>query len=112
MNIDDIPRQLEELFDRSRAALDQQIAKARQVVGDLNAEKTGAAMTLAGLKDQIVKAKADLDAVLADLGQASNAVRLDREMAKARTELEQLKSETAKETKALETLTKQRREAE
>jgi chromosome segregation ATPase len=111
MSIDEIPGQLQELFDRSRAALDAQITKARKVVDNLNVEKTGAAKALADLKDEIVKAKAELDGVRADLGRTSNAVRLDRETAKARTELDRLTAENA-EAKALEARLKQCAEAD
>ena len=112
MNLDEIPERLEELFDRSRAALDQQIAKARKVVDSLNVEKTAAAKALGELKDQITKARAELDAVRADLGRASTAVQLDREIKKSRSELERLKGETAEEEKTLAALTKKRTEAE
>jgi chromosome segregation ATPase len=108
MTLDEIPDQLQELFDRSRAGLDAQITKARKVVDALNVEKTGAAKALAELKDQITKGKADLDAVLADQHRASSLVQLDREIAKARPELERLKAEITEQSKALETLVKQR----
>jgi hypothetical protein len=58
MDVDDIPQQLEELFDRSRAALDAQVTKARKAVDSLNVEKTSAAKALAELKDQYSQAKA------------------------------------------------------
>jgi septal ring factor EnvC (AmiA/AmiB activator) len=73
MNTDELPAQLEELFSRARAGLDQQITKARQIVDSLNVEKTGAADELTKLNDEIVKARADLDAVRADLGRTSDA---------------------------------------
>jgi chromosome segregation ATPase len=112
MNVEEIPRQLQELFDRSRAVLDAQITKARKVVNDLNAEKTGAAKALADLKDQITKAKVDLDAVVADLDRASNARRSDHELAKACAESERLTAENAKVATALEARLKQCAEAD
>jgi chromosome segregation ATPase len=112
MTLDDIPDQLQEIFDCARAALDQQITQARKVVDNLNAEKTGAAKALAELNDQITKGKADLEVVLADQHRASSLVHLDREITKARPELERLKAEIAEQSKALEALVKQRTEAE
>ena len=112
MDVDDIPGQLEELFDRSRAALDAQVTKARKAVDGLNAEKAAAAETLAELKDQITKARTELDSVRANLDRASNLRALNGELTKARAELEQLKDKTAKESTALEALTKQRTAAE
>ena len=112
MNLDEIPERLEELFDRSRAALDQQITKARKVVADLNAEKNATASFLADLKDQHSKVKAELDAALANLDRALSLGSIQAEIKKAGKELERLKSETAKESKALEVLVKKRTEAE
>jgi chromosome segregation ATPase len=109
---DDIPGQLQELFDRSRAALDQQITKARKLVDSLTAEKTSAAEELAKLKDEIVKAKATLEVILADQQRASKLVHLDREIKKARPELERLKAEITEQSNSLEALVKQRTEAE
>src|SRR5262249_10968577 len=92
--------------------LDQQITKARKVVDSLSVEKTAAAKTLGELKDQITKARAELDAVRADLSRASTAVQLDREIKKSRSELERLKGETAEEEKPLGASTKKRAETE
>jgi chromosome segregation ATPase len=112
MNLDTIPDQIGQLVEYARAALDKEITGARKVVDSLNGEKAAAAKALAELNDQITRAKADLDAVQADLGRTSTAVRLDREVAKARTELERLKDAIAKESKELEALVKKRTEAE
>jgi chromosome segregation ATPase len=112
MSVDDIPDQLQELFDRARAGLDAQERKSRKAVDSLNVEKTGAAKALAELQAQCKEVKADLDRSREYLHRASTLAALDREIAKARTELEQLKAETEKEAKALETLVTQRTEAE
>jgi len=112
MNVDDIPGQLEELFDRARDGLDAQITKASKVVTDLNAEKAVVTKALVELKDQYTKAKAELETTLADLDRASSLRGLNSEIKKARAELEQLNAATAKESKALEALTKKRGEAE
>ena len=112
MNVDDIPGQLEELFDRARDGLAAQVTKARKVVADLNAEKAVASKALVELKDQCTKAKAELETTLADLDRASSLRGLNSEIKKARAELEQLNAATAKESKALEALTRKRVEAE
>ena len=112
MNVDDIPGQLEQLFDRARAAFDAQITSARKVVADLNADKAVASQALAELKDQCTKAKVELDAVRANLDRASTAVALDREIKKSRSELERLKGETAEEEKILAILVKKRTQEE
>ena len=112
MDVDDIPGQLEELFDCSRAALDAQVTKARKAVDSLNAEKIAAAKALAELRDQCIKAKADLDCYGEYLHRASTLAGLSSEIQKSRSELEQLNAETAKETKALEALVKKRKEIE
>jgi chromosome segregation ATPase len=112
MNLDEIPERLEELFDRSRAALDAQITKARKAVDSLNAEKAATTKSLAELQDQHSKVKAELETTLANLDRASSLRGLDSEIKKSRKELEQLNAETAKETKALEALVKKRKETE
>jgi chromosome segregation ATPase len=111
-SLDDIPDQFQQLVDRARAALDAQVTKARKIVDSLNAEKTAAVKSLGELKLQIEKAEAELEAVRADLGRTSSAVRLDREIAKSRKESEQLTVENAEAAKALEARLKQCAEAE
>ena len=110
--MNDIPDQLEALFDRARAGLDAQITKARQAVDSLNAEKTVAANALAELNGQCKSAKADLDAVLSGLGRASSLAGLNTEISAARKTLEALKTKIEQETKVLEKLSKEHRELE
>jgi chromosome segregation ATPase len=112
MTLDEIPDQLQELFDRSRAVLDAQITKARKVVDNLNAEKTGAAKALADLKDQCRQTQANLDTVLASLNRASGLAGLDYEIDQARKILAGLDREKAEASKSLEASKKQLSDAE
>ena len=112
MNMDDLPEQLEELFDRARALLDHQINRSRATLEKVNAEKASAQNALADLQAQCKEAKADLDRSREYLHRASTLAQLDREIEKARTELERLNHETAKAAKALEAVTKKRAEVE
>jgi chromosome segregation ATPase len=108
MNIDAIPDRLKELIDHARAALDQQIAKARKAVDDLNLEKTAAANALTELQDQHKKAKADLESVLADLHRASSLGSIRAEIKKAQKALAALNIEKEKASTALAALAKER----
>ena len=112
MNLDDLPDQLEELFDRARAGLDQQIGKARTAVDSLNAEKAVAVQQLSELREEYKRTEAELETARAHLNKASTARQLDGAVAKARAELEKLNDETAAEQKALKALTKQRKAEE
>ena len=112
MDIDDAPGQLEEFFDRCRTVLNAQIARARKVVGDLNAEKAAATKAVAELKTQHSTAEAELKTTLADLDRASSLRGLNNEIKKARAELEQLNAATAKESEALAVLVKKRTQEE
>jgi len=107
-SLDDLPDQLQALFDRARAGLDREIGKARTALDSLNAEKAVAANALAELNDQCKSVKADLDRSREYLGRASTLAQLDREIAKGRTELERLTVENAEQSKALEAVTKKR----
>jgi len=112
MNLDDLPEQLQELFDRARAGLDAQIAKGRTTVDSLNAEKAAVQNALTDLQAQLKQVQTDLDSARAHLDKASTARQLDSEIKKSRSELERLKGETAAEEKTLVVLTKKRVETE
>jgi len=112
MNMDDLPEQLEELFDRARALLDHQINRSRATLEKVNAEKASAQNALADLQAQCKEAKADLDRSREYLARASTLAALDREIEKDRAELAQLNAATAKEGAALEALVKQRTAAQ
>ena len=108
MTLDDLPGQLEGLFDRARAGLNQQITKARTAVDSLNAEKAVAAKALADLKDQHEQAKADLNSAREYLHRASTLAGLNHEITAQRKALDALKHEKAELEKAVGALTKQR----
>jgi chromosome segregation ATPase len=112
MQLDDATDQLEEFVDRVRAALDQEVAIAKKAVAAATVEKTSLAKSLADLQAEHSKAKAELAAVLSDLGRASGLAGLNTEVSSARKTLEQLKRETAEERKALAKLTRERTESE
>ena len=84
MNVDDILQQLEELFDRARAALEQQVSTAHKAVASLNQEKAAATKAVTELKDQHSKAKADLDAAMNNLDRVSSLGSIQAEIKKAR----------------------------
>jgi chromosome segregation ATPase len=105
--MDEIPRQLQDLFDRARADLHAQTTQARKVVDNLNAEKTGVANVLADLQAQLKQVQADLGRSRKYLDRASSLAGLDSQIEKARGELERLKQQKAEETKALEKLSKE-----
>jgi chromosome segregation ATPase len=112
MNFDQLPDELEAVLDRARAALSQEIARARTALNSLNSERAVAAKTLAELRDQIVKAEAELEALRVDLGRTSTARQLDHEIKKGRAEAQRLTVENAEAAKVLAARLKQCSEAD
>jgi len=112
MNVDDILQQLEELFDRARAALEQQVSTAHKAVASLNQEKAAATKAVTELQAQHGKAHAELNAAMNNLDRVLSLGAIQAEIKKAGKELEQLKSEATKELKTLEVLVKKRTQEE
>jgi chromosome segregation ATPase len=112
MNADEIPRQLEELFDRARATLDAQITKARTAVDSLNAEKAVAERLLGELRAEHKQVQTDLKSARAYLHRGSTLASLDGEITSQRKALDALKHEKAELEKAVGALTLKRTEVE
>ena len=112
MNVADILGQFEQLVDRSRAALEQQVSKTQKLVDNLTVEKTAVAKALAELQAQHGKAKSELAAAMNNLDRVLSLGSIQAESKKAGAELERLQGEVAKETKALEVLVKKQKAAE
>jgi chromosome segregation ATPase len=112
MNVDALTKQFEDCLVQARAGLKQEISEARAAVAAANNEKTAAANALADLKDQTARANADLAAVQAHLGKASDLAGLNSMITKARTELAAIKVQTDEASQHLAKLAKDRTEGE
>jgi len=112
MNLDDLPDQLQELFDRARAGLNAQITKARTAVDSLNAEKAVAVRQLGELRAEHKQVQSDLNSAREYLHRGSTLAGLDREITAQRKALDALKHEKAELEKAVGALTLKRTEAE
>jgi chromosome segregation ATPase len=112
MTLDGLPGQFEVFVERARAALEGEIAGAKNIAAAAIAEKNAAQTALSELRDQHKQTQSQLDAVNNELGKASTLAGLNREIAAARKALEKLKAETAEAETALAALNKQRAEAD
>ena len=112
MNIDALTGQVETVLERAQAELDREIARARKVVADLNAEKSAAQNAITQLADERKRVQAELDAMTKQLNRASDLSVLDFEIKKSGKQLEALKAETAKASTALAAVKQKCTEAE
>jgi chromosome segregation ATPase len=112
MQLDELPDQFEAFVECARTTLDQEITRSRATLERANAEKTAAANALADLQSQCREAQSQLTAVTKELQRSTALHGVGYEIEKANAELARLKAETAKETKALEALSKERTECQ
>ena len=112
MNIDDIPEHFQDLVDRARTVLHQEISEARATLAGLKGETAAERKALTDLSEQREQTQANLDTNLANLNRASGLAGLDYEIDQARKTLTGLKHEGAEASKSLEAVKKQLRDAE
>jgi len=107
MNTERLTQEFEGVLDRARAAIDQEITRARKVIAAADAEKTSAQSTLADLQTQLALTKDQLKLTRSELQHSNGLAGVGHDIEKARSELQRLKAETEEVAKALEKATKE-----
>ena len=95
MTLDELPQQFEQFVEGARAAFDQEIIAAKNIIAAANAEKSAAQNALATLQGQLKQTQDQLDAVNKELGQASTLAGITREIAAAGKKLKALQAQVS-----------------
>jgi chromosome segregation ATPase len=107
MDVDALTDALNSVLSRVQAEVSREVTGAQKIVAALNAEKTSAQNALANLQAQCKSAEDQLTAVREDLHRLSGLLGIGHDLKKANAKLQEIRSETAEATKALDKLAKE-----
>jgi C4-type Zn-finger protein len=112
MNVEQLTDELEGVLERVQAEVHREIAGARKAAEGLRAERTTQQTALLQIADQHKQAQANLALIMADVDRFSALVGVGTDIVRAKADLEKLQAEIERASTALTGLRKQQSEEE